>query len=495
VSRRTWPLALLVAAALALVLAAQPLLAQDKPTLAGTWSATALTERWVIGDWGDPCGPKPTPQGAGAGSVQIREQGGELSIIGAGRAFTTAECWEQMPGLSRTSHSASGGGRFWRTRCNTGKADSRQATVVTSITATDTTINLTETGQYQFVIQDQNCTASVTRARNFSLVRREGDAAPVPSAAASASAAPTATPAAPPQPAPPPRPTPTSCTGEPGEPARLEVTPSRKLMRPGERFAFRSAVYDASGCPVGARPTWTIGAGPMSSKASVDAGGSLHVADDAGEGKLELAAAIGGKGVTILVEVASAERYEALLASEGLNDAGEGSEAAVAVIATGTIGGKASVAEDAAKARKRTFIAIVGALAFGLAFAGLVLLRRGRRQRTSGLPAEGASAVPLGDDEDGSGTGDDDAGAPSSGESAGPAASTGARSPGGASPGARSPGGASPGARSPGGASSAPPGSRTAGRKRGKICPTCGGRYGMEDAFCGKDGTTLVPIN
>ncbi|MEJ7730001.1 MAG: hypothetical protein WKG00_12365 [Polyangiaceae bacterium] len=247
---------------------------------------------------------------------------------------------------------------------------------------------------------------------------------------------------------------------------------SRKLMRPGERFAFRSAVYDASGCPVGARPTWTLAAGPISSKASVDAGGSLHIADDAGEGKLELAAAIGGKGVTILVEVASAERYQALLASEGLNDAGEGSEAAVAVIATGTIGGKASVAEDAAKARKRTFIAIVGALAFGLAFAGLVLLRRGRRQRTSGLPAEGASAVPLGDD--GSGD-DDDAEAPSSGASADPAASTGARSPGGASTGA--------------------PGSRTAVRKRGKICPTCGGRYGMEDAFCGKDGTTLVPIN
>jgi len=32
-------------------------------------------------------------------------------------------------------------------------------------------------------------------------------------------------------------------------------------------------------------------------------------------------------------------------------------------------------------------------------------------------------------------------------------------------------------------------------RKRGKICPTCGQRYGAEAEFCGKDGTSLVMIN
>jgi hypothetical protein len=31
--------------------------------------------------------------------------------------------------------------------------------------------------------------------------------------------------------------------------------------------------------------------------------------------------------------------------------------------------------------------------------------------------------------------------------------------------------------------------------ERGKICPSCGGRYGGEATFCGKDGTALVLVN
>jgi hypothetical protein len=30
---------------------------------------------------------------------------------------------------------------------------------------------------------------------------------------------------------------------------------------------------------------------------------------------------------------------------------------------------------------------------------------------------------------------------------------------------------------------------------RGKICPTCGGRFEGNAAFCGKDGTALVMLN
>jgi hypothetical protein len=30
---------------------------------------------------------------------------------------------------------------------------------------------------------------------------------------------------------------------------------------------------------------------------------------------------------------------------------------------------------------------------------------------------------------------------------------------------------------------------------KGKICPTCGGRFDGAAAFCGKDGTALVLIN
>ena len=89
--------------AIAGALSARSARAEGKPTLSGTWSASSLTEAWSYTSWGDACGPKQPGQGSGGGSVQIREQGGELSILGAGRAFSTAECWEQMPGLARTS--------------------------------------------------------------------------------------------------------------------------------------------------------------------------------------------------------------------------------------------------------------------------------------------------------------------------------------------------------------------------------------------------------
>src|SRR6185436_6458369 len=137
------------------------------------------------------------------------------------------------------------------------------------------------------------------------------------------------------------------------------------------------------------------------------------------------------------------------------NDAGEADEAAVAVIATGTIGGQAAVAEDSAKARKQVFVAIVAALAALLGFAGFVLMRRGRG-RTVALGPEGASRDSGADAEVGSGEPSE----PGDLSQSEPVSSVDAPSP-----------------------SAAP-------RKRGKICPTCGGRYASEAEFCGKDGTS-----
>lgn len=423
--------------------------AGDKPTLSGSWTASALTESWSITDWGEACGPRPAGRGAGGGGVQIREQGGELSIIGAGRAFSTAECWEQMPGLSRTSHSSSGGGRFWRTRCTSAPNDPRRAVVTTTISATDSSIQLNETGEYQFVIKDTTCRASVSRSRSFSLVRREGDTPPAPSASASApppaSAAPSAAPRAP-EPKPPSR-----CSGPAGEPARLEVHPGKKLLRAGDHFTFRAVVTDDAGCPTGTRPAWSIAPGPLADKASIDAHGTLTIAADAGEGQLAVSASVAGKGVTVPVEVASPDHYDALLGAGGLNDAGEADQAAVAVIAVGSIGGRTTVAEDAARERKVRFVAIVAGLAAALGFAGLVIARRGRRRPD-----------PLDEDPPPSSSGLDDA-EPSAGPDPDPP---------------------------PPPAPAAP-----ARRPRGKICPNCGERYGEEATFCGKDGTQLVPLN
>ena len=453
--------------AMAGTLSARSARGEGKLTLNGSWSASSLTEAWTYSSWGEACGPKQPGQGSGGGSVQIREQGGELSILGAGRAFSTAECWEQMPGLARTSHSASGGGRFWRTRCSNPANDPRHATVTTTIQASDSAISLSEVGEYQFLIKDTTCTASVSRSRSYSLVKREGDEPPVASAVPVASAS--AAPKPPPEPKSEPKPAAKCAAGSAGEPARLEVHPARKLLRAGERFAFRAAVLDAEGCPTGARPTWSLAPGPIAARASIDAAGALTVEAGAAEGKLEVVASILGKSVTVPVEVASADHYDALLAARGVESASD-DDAAVAMIATGTIGGRTAVADDLARERKTTFLAIVVGLSLVLGFVGLVLVRRGRRSEPAvEAPDEGEGGAPReeGQTEVESSSGND------------PAAAVAPVPPAGL---------ASPPAKI------APATPRKAA-SRGKICPTCGERYPNEAVFCGKDATSLVLCN
>ena len=448
--------------AIAGVFSARSARSEGKLTLNGTWSASSLTEAWSVTDWGDACGPKPPAHGSGGGSVRVQEGGGELSFSGAGRAFSTAECWEQMPGLARTSHSASGGGRSWTTRCSSPANDPRHAAVVTRIQASDTSISLSETGQYQFLIHDTTCTAQVSRSRSYSLVKREGDEPPAPSATAAPVASATATAA--PKPPPEPKPSSKCVAGSAGEPARLEVHPARKLLRAGDHFAFRAAVLDAEGCPTGARPTWAIGPGTLAAKATIDATGTLAVDAAADEGKLDVVASVLGKSVTVPVEVTSADHYDALLAA-GRDGAGDESDTAVAVIATGTIGGRTALADDKARERKTTFLAIVMGLSLALGFVGLVLVRRGRRGEPAAEPA-GAPAAGGERDEEG----------PVSGSEASAAEVQPPILP----------------------VAAPVPVAKAAPRKaasRGKICPTCGERYPSEAVFCGKDATSLVLCN
>src|SRR6187402_2938489 len=109
VFQRPWPfphLVTLAASALGFALASAPAHAQT-PTLAGTWAASPLTVSWQLGDWGKACGPTPSGGGEAGGSVTITQNGSELTIVGAGRTYTTGECWERYPGIQRISHSAS----------------------------------------------------------------------------------------------------------------------------------------------------------------------------------------------------------------------------------------------------------------------------------------------------------------------------------------------------------------------------------------------------
>lgn len=348
-------------------LVAAPTSADERPTLAGAWSASALTERWNIGDWGDACGPRPAPRGAPGGAVQISESGGELVFSGGGYPRTSG-CFEMGGPIAVTSHSASP--RFWRTRCGTPSGDARKATIVTTITATDSSIAFDETGEYQFVLGAQNCTASVRRSRSYSLVKRLGDDPPPAPATTSAPPPPAPTPTAPPAATK----EPSSCD-TPGEPARIEVRPSRKILKPGETFPLRAVVLDAAGCRVAAVPAWSTPAGPGG--LTVSAAGVVTVQPDAPEGELTVSAGLSGRAAKVTIEIVSPSRYDKLLSS-GTLAAGESDEAAVAVVATSGLGAGAGVAADGSGTRKLIFAGVVGGVVVALGILGVVMLRRQR---------------------------------------------------------------------------------------------------------------------
>ncbi|MEO8982050.1 MAG: hypothetical protein ABI548_20950 [Polyangiaceae bacterium] len=377
---------------------------------------------WSIGEWGQACGPAPSGGGAAGGTLTIASTGSELHMSGAGRDYSTTECWEQFPGLARTSHSA--GLRRWQNTCKTKVGDPRQATLITTISATDNAISFDETGQYQFVIAGQNCTASVRRSRGLSLLQRDGDPTPAappaatPAAIATSTPAPAATPAA------------KVCKAS-GAPERLEVRPSQKLMRPGESFEFHSVVLDSAGCALGVSPTWKV----LTDHAALELSGpgKIHVPDDAAEATVELQATVSGHSARVVVDIASQQRYDALLAQKGLNAEGESSDAAVARIATTSLGGGSVVTSDDSQRRRVLFVGVVGGTALFLGLLGFVLVQRSRSKAAPPSSESRVARVRL-------------------------------------SP-ALTPNGIAP---------------------LGKICPTCREDYPPEAAFCPNDGNRLV---
>jgi len=416
--------------------------------------------QWNIGQWGAACGPRPSGGGSGAGQVTVSQSGSELSISGVGRTWSTTECWEQYPGLARRSHSA--GTRGWRNVCKTSDSDPRQATVVTTLSATDDMMSFDETGQYQFVIKGQNCTASVRRTRSLRLVQRQGEAPktqekPPTSSELPAGIEPTDTSQ--------PKATSGPCA-TPGPPARLEVRPARKLMRAGETFTFRSSVLDQKGCALAKRPVWEIAAGGEA--ASLSANGTVSVKPDAKDAEVKLSVSVGAESVEVVIEVVSRDRYEALLAQRGFNEAGESKEAAATTLVSGSVGSK-SVVSQGGSDQRITLVAVSGALALAVGVLGLFVVQRRRRQDraraelaaqfvppTTGLPKRCPTCGRdfFGDEQF--------------------CTEDATRLVGGSVP--------------PAGSSIPPP-------PTNKICPICGTQYPGVTEFCGKDGASLVPVN
>jgi hypothetical protein len=465
--------------------------AEDAP-LGGQWSATAMSSTWKIGDWGPACGPQPSGGGAPAGTVTVEQRGNELVLTGAGRTYSTTECWEQFPGLARTSHSA--GARTWRNTCRTPPGDPRQASLVTTITATNAQIAFDETGQYQFVIKGQNCTASVRRTRFLRPITASQPAPTTPSPA-------TVTPEKS-------EPKPSACR-TPGPPARLEVRPSRKLMRPGESFSFRALVMDARGCAVGTSPAFRVVAGPDG--VSVSGAGRVDVPESTPEGEVKLMASAGGRSLAVAVEVVSKERYDALLAEGRFDESGASAEAAIVKLESSSIGAKETVLKDDAERHRTLFVALVGSAALVLGLVGLLLVQKSRRtsRRARGVeqsaprssaparPSTRTMACPTCRNEFPAGA----QFCPKDGNRLMPLASNAELGPSGAvcpvcgqgyDPGVA----VCPKHDEP----LVPPAvyerSRTsAPAKTQKICPMCGAQYPGDSGFCGTCGAALVPVN
>ncbi|MDB4941305.1 MAG: hypothetical protein JWP97_839, partial [Labilithrix sp.] len=332
------------------------------------WKQGALREEWTVQQWlPDGCGPTPTSSTTGGGEpVTVRLEGDELAIVGGGKVYRSNTCYDPMPTLQRETHSRDAGGKTWRTRCSTPANDARKAILNTLvIVQNDAHIDLVETGRYEVVLGTGRCVADVKRTRAYDVVTE----------APAASAAPPPQPAAEPKPAPEPKP---GACDVVGAPARLEVRPSRKLLRAGETFQLRASVLDAKGCGTRTPTTWKVGPGAPPGL-TVDAAGKVTAAKDVAEGSFEIVVTAAEKETRVAVEIATAARYDDLLASSGLNAAGESEAASVVSIGSTSIGAGEGTVEDHAKQRRLVFIGIIAVVLVALAALATLLRSRSKK--------------------------------------------------------------------------------------------------------------------
>jgi rubrerythrin len=356
-----------------------------------------LSESYTVQQWAGACGAAPVSGTlVPGGPATVRAEGSEL-VISAGRStLRTDRCLDPLPTLSPDSHTTDGSS--WRTRCSTPSADPRHAVVNAAyFMGADGAISLAETGRYEFTINNTRCIADVKRAAS---IHRVVASAPATASAQAPAPSPVVT-ATPVKPGAVANPYANPCSF-PGDPARLEMRPSRKLLRMGDDFSFRAVVLDANGCYTGTPIQWTVaslrfqdgqthGATP-----TVDASGKLSVpAADFTDATFEVVATAAGRSAKASVQATSAANFDALLAQSGLGPNGERDEPAVAILATQSIGATDVHAEDGARKRRTVFIAVIGGLTAMLAVVAYVGLRRARRGRQLAEAAEEQHAERL----------------------------------------------------------------------------------------------------
>jgi hypothetical protein len=369
------------------LLFAGPSIARADSTFSGKWRQGPLIETYTLQTWISGCGAVPASGRFGGGEVVVvHADGDELVLVGGGRMFATNQCYDPLPTLKREAHTRDPSGRMWRTRCATPQGDPRHAQMQTLVTATsDTRLEVAETGRYEIVLAEGRCVADVKRTRTFEAVPAQPDAV-VLTPTAVARPIETALDAT------------TGACESPSEPARLEVRPSRKLLRPGESFAFRAIVRDAAGCVTRTATSWSMAPSADGvARVKVDTNGKVTVVEDPVEGSAEVIATAAGRSARVSIEVTSAARYDDLLAQSGLNAAGENDATTVTILESESIGGRDTPAEDSARKRKSLFICVVLAVVAvlgSLAFFGARRARKAARLEAK-LDAEHAETVRL----------------------------------------------------------------------------------------------------
>jgi hypothetical protein len=535
--------------ALGLTLAtAEPRAFADGP-YDGAWNMSAVSESFTVQQWSSACGPPPVSGTAvPGGPVTVTGSGGELVIQGA-RTLRTDQCIDALPTLARNVHSQDASS--WRTRCSTPASDPRHATVNTAYFASGTdSITMAETGRYEFTINDAHCIADVRRAGSLSRVV----AAPAPTPTTPPAPTPTAVATTPPVATPPPK---IDCSS-PGDPAVLQVRPSKKLLKAGDTFAFHGAVLDGAGCGTGTAIQWSLGAitfkdgQPHGGQPAIDASGNLTVpSTDFGDSTFDVIATAAGKSARASVQVAIPADYDALLAQSGLDSNGELDAPSIAVLATSSIGAADAKAQDGARKRRFVFIGVIGGLVALLGGVALVGSRRSAKLKKAEAAAQERHAERMKDFERQKTEREaqhaaqmkahresvalaqqQSAAAAARGVDTGPVYCPSCRREypagtafcpsdsnrlvairgheqlmagptGGICPVCRK--GFNPGVKTcpehgeelvpaAAAAASAPAPAAVAGQ-RGKICPVCGGRYDGASTFCAKDGTQLVVVN
>ncbi|MDB5219990.1 MAG: hypothetical protein JWO86_7917 [Myxococcaceae bacterium] len=431
------------------------------------------------------CGPTPQTGTSGGGEiVAIRLEGDELAFVGGGRVYRSNQCYDQMPTLTRETHSRDANGKTWRTRCTTPPNDPRKAILNTLVVAqNDTHIDMIETGRYEIVLETGRCVADVKRTRSYDLV-------PEDKPTASAASPPAVTKEPPPPKA---EPKPAVCES-PGDPTRLEVRPSKKLLRTGETFQFRALVLDAKGCATKTATTWKVSSGAPAG-VTVDAKGLVTIGPDVPEGNVEVVVSAAEKETRVAVEVTSPAHYDDLLAQSGLNASGENDAAAVVTIASSSIGAGEGRVEDGAKKRRWVFIGIVGSVLVVLGVLAAIL--RGRSRKAAAIVKEATERheAEVAEVLERRRVREEQHAAQKRAHEESVAAAAAARAKAArdlaAKLAANPPAGPAPGTAGPGVA----PGGASATAPQRKICPTCGDRFDALTDYCGKDGTHLVLLN